>query len=141
MRMAVRIVATFYLQIGSPAIEGALKDIRLEKIPGAKDSENTLQAVVVLENRGKMYFRPSGKLELLEASGKSVETADFASLPVLRERDQRFLFPVKTHLAPGQYKLRAQVDLGTKEIQQATVDVTVDAPPQPETAPAPVDAR
>jgi hypothetical protein len=80
----------------------------------------------VLENAGKMYFRPTGKLEVLDGDGKPVESADFASLPVLRQREQRFLFPLKNRLAPGQYKLRAQVDLGTKEVQQGAVDVVID---------------
>jgi hypothetical protein len=146
MRMAVRIVATYYVQVGSPAIDGALKEIKLEPVLGATDSESGLQAVVVLENRGKMYFRPTGKLEVLDAEGSAVETADFASLPVLRERQQRFLFPLKTRLAPGQYKLRAQVDLGTKEVQQGTVDVVINAPApaaalaKPEQAPAGADS-
>jgi hypothetical protein len=128
MRMAVRIVATFYVQVGSPAVDGALREIKLEPVAGATESEGSVQAVVVLENRGKMYFRPTGKLEVLNAEGKTVEIAEFASLPVLRERRQRFLFPLKAHLAPGQYKLRAQVDVGTKELQMGTVDVVVDAP-------------
>jgi hypothetical protein len=128
MRMAVRIVATIYVQVGSPAIDAGLKEIKLEQVAGAKESESGLQAVVVLENRGKMYFRPSGKLEVMDAGGKTVETAPFASLPVLRERQQRFLLPLQTRLAPGQYRLRAQVDLGTKEMQPGTVDVVVDAP-------------
>jgi P pilus assembly chaperone PapD len=129
MRMAVRIVAAFYIQVGAPAVQGALKEIKLEAVPAEKDSAAGWQAVVVLQNQGKMYFRPTGKLEVLEADGKPVETADFASLPVLRERDQRFLFPLKTRLAPGQYKLRARVDIGNSEVQQGTVDVSVDPPP------------
>src|SRR5579862_1151592 len=132
MRMAVRIVAAFYIQVGSPAVAGGLKDIKLEPTPPAdKDAEPGLQAVVVLQNQGKMYFRPTGKLDVISADGKVVETADFASLPVLRERDQRFLFPLKTHLAPGPYKLRAQVDIGTSEIQQGAVEVVVEPPAQP----------
>lgn len=146
MRMAVRIVATYYVQVGAPAIDGALKEIKLEQVSAASDTETGLQAVVVLENRGKMYFRPTGKLDVLDAGGQTVETAEFASLPVLRERQQRFLFPLKTHLAPGQYKLRAQVDLGTKEVQQGTVDIVIDAPAPaaapaiPATTPAQADA-
>ena len=141
MRMAVRIVATLYVQVGSPAIDGGLKAISLERVPAMGDSGSGLQAVAVLENRGRMYFRPSGKLDVLDAEGKTVETADFASLPVLREREQRFLFPLKTRLAPGKYQMRARVDLGVKEVQQASVEVVLDpsaSEPEPgQTQPAP----
>jgi P pilus assembly chaperone PapD len=129
MRMAVRIVAAFYIVVGSPSVRGMLKEIKLEPLPPAKDqTEGGWQAVVVLENQGPMYFRPAGKLEVLDAAGKVVETADIPSLPVLRERDQRFLFPLKTHLEAGHYKLRVNVDIGTGEIQRGTVDVAVEAP-------------
>jgi len=134
MRMAVRIVAAIYVAVGSPAVVGRLKAITLEPLPPAKESkESGWQAVVVLENQGRMYFRPTGKLEVLDAQGKAVETAEFPSLPVLRERDQRFIFPLKTKLEAGRYRLRAHVDIGTGEIQEGSADVSVDAP-----EPAPV---
>jgi len=201
MRMAVRIVAAIYIQVGSPVVVGGLKDIRLEAVPPSPrrpqppapqdqappaeaptvppspqppppptspdqatpasqdqaplasqnqaqlDSQNqaspaeapqvTLsqeggwQAVVVLENDGRMYYRPTGKLEVLNEAGKAVETQDFQSLPVLRQRAQRFIFPLKTKLETGHYKLRASVDIGTGEIQQGTVDAVLDKPAQP----------
>ena len=139
MRMAVRIVAAFYVVVGSPSIRGMLKEMKIEPMPPTKDEkEGGWQVVVVLENQGVMYFRPTGKLDVLDATGKAVETADFPSLPVLRERDQRFLFPLKTHLEAAHYKLRAEVDIGTGEIQRGSVDVVVQAPAA---APEPDDRR
>ena len=141
LRMDVRIVAAFYVVVGSPPIRGKLKEIKLEPLPPAKDSDQEgWQAVVVLENSGLMHYRPTGKIEVLDAEGKAVETADFPSLAVLRQRDQRFLFPLKTHLEEGHYKLRVRVDIGTGEIQEGSVDVAVgptqEAPEvQPATAP------
>ena len=142
MRMAVRIVAAIYVQVGSPHVLGKLKEIKLEPLaavspvplgsgadataPPSSTSAGGWQAVVVMENRGKMYYRPTGKLEVLDESGKLVEGAGMPSLPVLRERDQRFIFPLKTKLEAGHYKLRAQVDIGTGEIQQGSADVTVE---------------
>lgn len=145
MHMAVRIVSAFYIQVGSPAVAGALKDIKLEMIPPPEPQEGTTpkdarpagptwQAVVVLENQGKMYFRPSGKLEVIDAAGKTVETQDFPSLAVLRERTQRIVFPLKTDLQPGHYQLKVDVDIGTGEIQQGTADVVVGNPPPPAAA-------
>ena len=92
MHMAVRIVSAFYVQVGKPAVVGSLKEIKLEAIPppaapaegtaatdvkDPKDAKGNWQAVVVLENSGQMYFRPAGKLEVLSADGKTVETDDF----------------------------------------------------------------
>jgi hypothetical protein len=128
MRMAVRIVAAFYVQIGSPVILGRLKEIKLEPIPPTKDNpDGGWRAVVILRNEGRTYYRPSGKLEVLDAQGKIVESDEFPSLPVLRERDQRIVFPL-VKLEPGLYKLRARVDIGMSDIQEGTADVVVEAP-------------
>jgi hypothetical protein len=154
MHMAVRIVTAFYIQVGAPPIAGALKEIKLEALPPApppspdaagavpaappaEDAQGGWQAVVVLENSGKMHFRPTGKLEVQDAAGKTIETQDFPSIPILRERSQRVIFRLKKPLEPGgHYKLVAQVDIGTGEIQQGTADVVVEAaPPAPKAAP------
>jgi len=139
MRMAVRVVAAFYVVVGSPPILGKLKEIQLEPLPPGKESKpNDWQAVVVFENSGLMFYRPTGKLEVLDAEGKAVETAELPSLPVLRQRDQRFLFPLNTRLAEGHYKLRARVDIGMGEIQEGSLDVSVEPPAEaPEVQPAP----
>jgi hypothetical protein len=135
MRMAVRIVGAIYVVVGSPAVRGGLKEFKLEAIPPTKElKEGGWQAVVVLENQGKMYFRPTGKLEIVNDKNQVVETEDFTPLPVLRERSQRFVFPLKVHLEPGSYKLRAHVDIGTGEIQVGSADVSVEAPALPAAA-------
>ena len=132
VRMSVRIVSTFYVVVGSPSVRGMLKEMKLEPLPPSKElKEGGWQAVVVLENQGVMYFRPKGKLEVLDAAGKVVEAADLQMLPVLRERDQRFVLPLKTRLEAGHYKLRVEVDIGTGEIQRGTADVVVEAPAPP----------
>jgi len=143
MHTAVRIVTAFYIKVGAPAVNGALKAISLESAAAtpatpalgapaqaapSNDPKSGWQAVVVLDNPGRMYFRPTGKLEVLDASGQAVETEDFPSLPILPERSQRVIFPLKTQLVPGNYKLRVNVDIGTGEIQEGSADVTVDAP-------------
>jgi hypothetical protein len=140
MQMAVRIVAALYVQVGSPPVVGRLKEMKLEPVPASPPAASGhqegaapepspsggWQAVLVMENTGKMYYRPSGKLEVLDGAGQVVETADLPSLPVLRERDQRLVLPLKIKLEPGHYKLRARVDLGTGEIQEGSVTVTVE---------------
>jgi len=123
IRTAVRVVAAFYIVIGHPAVDGAIKQITVEPIKQDKPDAPAWQAVVVIGNRGRMHFRPVGTLAVLDSSDKAVETLDFQSLPVLPEREQRFLFPLRTDLEKGSYKLRVLVDLGTGEVQQAIVQI------------------
>ncbi len=119
LQTAVRVVAAFYTIIGNPGIEASFKDMTLEYTPEIQDSP--WRAVVLLENYGFMHFRPVGTLDVLDATGKVVESADFRPLPVLPKRTQRFLFPLK--LPDGKYTLRARVDLGTREIQEVITSV------------------
>jgi hypothetical protein len=124
MRMAVRVVASIYVQVGSPIADGQLKGISVERL-SHQDERNpeSWQAVVVIENPSVMYFRPTGSLDVLDSNGTLVESIAFTPLPVLRQRDQRFLFPLKTPLSSGHYTLRTRVDLGTGDIQQAVAEV------------------
>ena len=126
LRTAVQIVAAIYVVVGHPAPEGAVKDLKLEYLSDA--NAPGWRAVVTIHNWSLMHFRPVGDLDVLNASGAVVETAHFVPLPVLPKRDQRFVFPLK--LAAGQYTLRARVDLGDNEIQEATA-LVVAAKPTP----------
>ena len=119
IRSAVRIVGAFYVIVGNPVIQGGLSQITMEHVPGSKD----LRAVVVMENAGKMFFRPIGSLEVLDSGGKVIESHEITPLPVLPERKQRFLFPLKG-VAEGQsFTIRVRVDIGTGEIQEGTAAV------------------
>lgn len=125
LKTAIRIVAAFYAVVGQPALEGELKSIHLEPAPKVKNGEpGDWRAVVVLQNHSEMHFRPTGELAVLDARGQVVETRSFNSLPVLPKREQRFLFPLKSSLAGGKYTLRARVDLGAHDVQEATAEVT-----------------
>ena len=126
LKTAVRIVAAFYAVIGNPAVEGGLKEIKLEYVPDPQ--QPGWRAVVVMENRGLMHYRPTGELALLAPGGEVLETSSFQSMPVLPKREQRFLFPLKGPISPGEYTLRARVDLGTREIQEATAAVMARMP-------------
>jgi len=128
LRTAVQIVAAFYVVVGKPTAEGSVKDLRLEAVPDAK--EPRWKAIVVLHNPSLMHFRPVGSLDVLNQDGAVVETVEFVPLPVLPKRDQNFEFPLKLTSGPGTYTLRARVDLGANEIQEASA-VSVAAAPQP----------
>jgi hypothetical protein len=121
LRTAVQIVAAFYVVVGKPSAEGSVKDIRLEYMPDAKQA--WWKAVVVLRNPSLMHFRPVGDLDVLNEAGEVVESVKFVPLPVLPKRDQNFEFALKLESGPGKYTLRARVDLGANEIQEATAVV------------------
>ncbi|MGA9627945.1 MAG: hypothetical protein WBQ65_25955 [Bryobacteraceae bacterium] len=118
LRTAVQIVAAIYVVVGKPVEEGSIKDLKLEYVPDPK--QPGWRAVVVLANPSLMHYRPNGDLDVLDGAGKVVESAKFMPMPVLPKRDQRFLFPLKLEAGPGKYTLRARVDLGGSDIQEAT---------------------
>lgn len=128
LRTAVQIVAAIYVVVGHPALEGTVKDLRLEYVPDPKTA--SWRAVVTLHNPGLLHFRPIGELDVLNAQGMVVESVHFVPLPVLPKRDQNFLFPLKLAAGAGTYTLRARVDLGGDEIQEATA-LVVAAKPAP----------
>jgi hypothetical protein len=69
-----------------------------------------------------MYFRPTGSLVVFGPGAQVLETYDVNPLPILPERKQRLLFPLK--IAQGQpCTVRIRVDLGTGEIQEGSVTV------------------
>jgi hypothetical protein len=123
-----RLVVEIYVAIGFPAIEGGPRQIKIESAPTSTVAEPIWQAVVVMENKGKMYYRPTGIFEILDVQGSVIQSFDFPSLTVQRERDQRILFPVKMALAAGNYTLCARIDIGTGEIQQVALDIVIDRP-------------
>ena len=126
IRTAVRVVAAFYVVVGNPPVQGAVDAIAMERVPGTTD----LRAVVVLENSGRMYYRPAGTLTVLDRAGDVIESHDITPLPVLPERKQRFLFPLE-HVSAGQeVTLQVRLDLGTGEIQEGTATVQAAAAPQ-----------
>jgi len=125
LRTAVQIVAAIYVVVGKPALEGTVKDLKLEYV--ADPVHPLWQAVVTIGNSGLLYFRPKGDLDVLNEDEVVVETVHFAPLPVLPRRDQNFLFPLKL-TAEGRYTLRARVDLGGDEIQEATARVVAAKP-------------
>jgi hypothetical protein len=124
IQTAVRAVTAFYVIVGQPRVNGELKGITLERaVPQAGAAVSPWNAVVMLENLGNMHFRPSGKLEILDAEGHTVQSYPFTESPVLPFREQRFVFPLKSELPPAPYSLRARIDIGTGVILEAVATV------------------
>ena len=121
LKTAVRVVAAFYVTIGSPKIAGGLQDVTLERY--AEKGVQHWRAVVMMNNPGMIHFRPVGQLEVIDSKGKIIETHDLNAIPVLPKRDQRLLVPLESPLSGGVYTLRVRADIGTQEIQEASVNV------------------
>lgn len=121
LRTAVQIVSAIYVVVGKPALEGTVKDLKLEYVPDPQSPG--WRAIVTITNSGLMHFRPIGDLDVLDPAGAVVESVHFTPLPVLPKRDQNFVFPLKLARGEGNYTLRARVDLGGSEIQEATASV------------------
>jgi hypothetical protein len=124
MLTAVRMIAAVYPIVGKPPVTGVIKELKLEPIPGGTTA--LWRAVVILENSGLMLYRPSGELQVVDPTGKVIESQKMPSFPVLPKREQRFLVPLKSDLSPGEYKLRARIDVGN-EIQEASAVVRAEA--------------
>jgi len=126
IRTAVQIVAAIYVVVGQPAPQGIVKALKLEYVSDAHAPG--WRAMVVIANSGMMHFRPVGDLDVLNESGAVVETAHFVPIPILPQRDQNIPLPLKLAQGPGKYTLRARVDLGGSEIQEATALVVANKP-------------
>jgi hypothetical protein len=124
LKTAIRMVAVFYAVVGQPAIEGELSTISMEYVKG---DEPTWRAVVVVKNGGFKYFRALGELTVLDESGALIQTTPFPSLPVLPQRSQRLLIPLKNVSPDHKYTLRARVDFGASEIQEGVVTLLLPA--------------
>ena len=133
MRTAVRLITVFYATVGKPQVTGVIKDLKLEQITGPLGP--AWRAVVVMENSGLMLYRPVGDLAVVDSNGRVVETQKLPSFPVLPKRLQRFVLPLQGNLVPGAYTLRARIEVAG-EIQQASVAVSVVAPPAVDVPPA-----
>ena len=128
LRAAVQVVAAIYVVVGKPELEGTVKDLRLEY--ASDPNAPPWRAIVTLNNAGLMHFRPAGDLDVLDERGTVVETVHFIPMPVLPKRDQNFVFPLQLAAGEGVYTLRARVDLGGNEIQEATARVVAAKPRQ-----------
>src|SRR5262249_1572951 len=84
----VRVVASFYVNVGSPKLIGSVQQLEVE--PQAQDQPERHRIICVVTNGGTYVWRPDGSLELLDASGVILESVPFRSLPVLPDRQQRF---------------------------------------------------
>ena len=120
LRATVRVVAVFYAVVGERKAEGEISGLRLERAAGP---EERWVAVLTIRNSGGWHFRPQGEVQIQGEGGKVLETLQVPSFPVLPRRQQQFVLPV-TQAAPDAIRrLKAEVDIGAGELQEAAIDV------------------
>lgn len=123
VHIAVRAVSALYVIVGSPTSKPILKSLSL-----AASAESAWTALVTFENKGQRTFRVTGFVDVKDSEGRSIQRFEYAPIPVLPLREQRFVFPLKVALAPGDYVLHTQADVGFPEIFEGSVRVTVNEP-------------
>jgi len=121
IKAAVRVVSAFYVVVGNPGIEGEFKELKL--VHSTEGNKPHWVGEVVVENHSLTHFRPIGELSVLDNDGKVLESVALTPLPALPKREQRYIVPFTTDLAPGTYILRARVDFGTNVIEEGTATV------------------
>jgi hypothetical protein len=121
IKTAVQAVTALYLTVGSPAVEGGFKELRM--VPSTEGSGPHWIGEVVLTNRSFTHFRPVGELSVLDDNGKVLESVPITPLPVLPRRDQRYTVAFTRDFDPGTYRLRARLDFGIGSIEEGTAVV------------------
>jgi hypothetical protein len=121
IKTAVRVVSAFYVVTGNPGIEAEFKELKL--VHSTEGGNPRWVGEVVLQNHCLTHFRPVGELSILNSDGKILESVALTPLPALPNREQRYIVPFTTDLAPGAYTLRARVDFGTNVIEEGTAVV------------------
>jgi hypothetical protein len=122
LKTAVRVVAAFYAIVGNVSVDGTVKDVKLERTQ-QKDGPAGWRAVVTMDNPGLMHYRTIGDLVVMDSAGKVVEKHELSNIPVLPKRQQQLIVALQSPLLDSSYTLRARVDIGGPEIQEATVQV------------------
>jgi len=115
----LRLTGTFYITVGNPEPAGEIKQISIEKI----DAPDTAgyRAVISVENSGLTNLRGAGKVDIVNEGGEVVQSGDFPPVVILPNRTQRLPIVLGKQLTDGSYTLRARVNLGNGEIQEAAL--------------------
>lgn len=121
----VRLATILYITVGHPVISGHVTGLSLAP-PTAAGGSWRLRLTVV--NTGNTFLRASGALSLLAAGDRTIASFPLGSQVVLPQTDRVLRFAYSGPLAPGNYELRAQVDIGLPRVQQIEKAVAIAAP-------------
>ena len=125
LRTAVRMIAALYPTVGKPAVQGEIKEMKLE--PVATEKGTRWKLAVIMENSGLIVYRAIGEVQVVDSNGTTIETVKVPTFPVLPKRQQRLVALVNNLSAPGSYTFRARVEVDG-EIQEASAVLTAKEP-------------
>jgi hypothetical protein len=121
----IRMLTAIYARVGTPEIEARIKRLELMR-NGAKGAKGW-EIVTEFDNPGKTHYRVDGSVELFSGDDKVLRKFDYSNFPVLPNTPRILRFDLPEDLPPGAYRLRAVVDVGTREKLAAETRVTVAA--------------
>jgi hypothetical protein len=119
----VRMLTAIYATIGKPEVEAKISRLELE--PRTGKGARGYDLLTEFQNTGTTHYRVDGAVELLGADGRKLKEFSYGNLPVLPKTPRISRFDVPENLPPGVYRLRAVVDVGTREKLAAETKITV----------------
>lgn len=114
MRTNVRVIAAIYPMVGNLPPEGTIADV---------STRSADVAVVTIANTGQRVFRAIGTLDVLDGNGHVLGSQPLPGVPILPTRKQPLPVRFGEGLIARGSRLRVRVDIGTNEIQEASVDL------------------
>lgn len=115
----LRLTSTFYITVGNPKPTGEVKQISIEKFNAPETAG--YRAIISVENSGLTNLRGAGKVDIVNEDGEVVQTGDFPPVVILPNRTQRLPIILSRKVGEGTFTLRARVNLGNGEIQEAAL--------------------
>lgn len=101
-----RVVCILYERVGNPIPSGEILDLRKEG----------KEVFLTLKNIGSVHFRVKGKIIIEDEKGKVVERISLPDCPILPEAKRKIKVCLKETLPRGEYIIKAEVDIGRKEL-------------------------
>jgi hypothetical protein len=121
----IRMLTAIYAKVGTPEIEARIK--RLELTRNSAKGAKGWEIVTEFDNPGSTHYRVEGSVDLFSGDDKVLRRFDYSNFPVLPNTPRISRFDLPEDLPPGVYRLRAVVDVGTREKLAAETRVTVAA--------------
>lgn len=131
-----------FFEAGSTASQGLNFNFRIGglvdvNVPNTEERKASLANIALnspkeleadIFNEGNVLLRPKGKIKIFDTKGKRIKQIDFNSRGwgVLPKSMRKFYADLDTPLTKGQYKIKFEIDYGTKYLLGAELPVNID---------------
>lgn len=101
---------------------------RMAKLANISFDNNKQGIGIDIFNEGNVLMRPKGRIKILDARGKKIRELQFnpEGWGVLPKSMRKFYTSLNQPLAKGEYRLRAEIDYGTKYLIVGELSITAD---------------